>query len=61
MLEMTKTVLERVSFDRGLFKKELRKSFKWLKRDELLILKTWCLATFSAEYTGLINNAFNAM
>ncbi|MFT5919338.1 MAG: hypothetical protein ACI9FU_001146, partial [Granulosicoccus sp.] len=46
MLELSKKILQKVSFDRKLFKKELRKSLNWLKPNEHILLKTWCLATF---------------
>ena len=46
MLKYTKTVLQKVSFNKDLFNKELRKSLKWLKRDEVVILKTWCIINF---------------
>ena len=54
MLEMTKLVLKKVSFDKELFKKELVKAKGWLKKDELLVLKTWCLATFAGTYDEII-------
>ena len=54
MLELTKTVLDRVSFDRRLFRKELIKSTKWLKREELLLLQVWCLSKFAGTYDDLI-------
>ena len=61
MLEMTKTVLEKVSFDRTLFRKELIKAKRWLKKDELLLLQAWCLATFAGQYEDLILEVFQAM
>ena len=61
MLEMSKTVLERVSFDRNLFKKELLKTKKWLKKDELTILKAWCITTFGASHLDLIIDVFGSV
>ena len=58
MLEMTKTVLQRVSFDQTLFRKELLKATKWLKSEDLIQLRTWCLTTFGAQYTGLVDEVF---
>jgi hypothetical protein len=46
MLEMSKTILQRVSFDKKLFKKELLKAIKWLKPTERALLYAWCLAQF---------------
>ena len=34
MFEYTKEILLKVSFDRVLFRKELKKAVKWLKREE---------------------------
>ena len=58
MYEMSKKVLTRVSFDKGLFKKELVKSKKWLKPKETLMLKAWCLATFGHIYQDVIQEVF---
>ena len=40
-LEYTKYILERVSFDIELLKKEYRKAIKRLKKDEVLQLNSW--------------------
>lgn len=61
MYEMSKKVLTRVSFDKVLFKKELRKSKKWLKPKESLMLKAWCLATFGHLYQDVIQEVFETM
>lgn len=58
MLELSKQILEKVSFDRMLFKKELQKAIKWLKKDELLLFKVWCLATFGNTYGDVIREVF---
>lgn len=60
MLEMSKQILQKVSFDRLLFKKELRKSINWIKPSEHLQLKLWCLATFGAGYHELIMEVFDS-
>ena len=57
MLELSKQVLSKVSFDRNLFYKELKKSISWLKSEDVVILKIWCLSTF-AVYKDLIIDAF---
>ncbi len=41
MLEYFKIVLNKVSFDRKLFRKEYRKSLSWLTKDEANELKNW--------------------
>lgn len=60
MYDFTKQVLTKVSFDRGLFKKELQKSLRWLKNDEVILLKAWCLTTF-VQYTDIIHESFDQM
>ena len=57
MLEFSKTVLRSVSFDKSLFKKELRKSAMWLSKRDMLKLKIWALATFS-QYNYIIIDVF---
>ena len=58
MLEYTKTVLHKVSFNRELFTKELRKAFKWLQKEELVMLQAWCVLTFSDRYHDVISEVF---
>ncbi len=58
MLEFCKKVLEKVSFDKNLFKKELMKAIKWVKTDELEVLKRWCLIKFGSLYRSLIEDSF---
>lgn len=57
MFEMTKTILQRVSFDKKLFKKELLKALKWLKPKEKTLLYVWCLANFGM-YKDIILDVF---
>ena len=58
MLEFSKKVLNKVSFDKKLFKKELQKSLRWLSKKEMTHLKIWTLATFS-QYKGIILEVFD--
>lgn len=46
MYEMSQLILQRVSFDKTLFRKELMKAIKWLKPKERTLLYVWCLANF---------------
>lgn len=46
MLNFCKTILKKVSFDKYLFKKELRKSILMLQKKELMAFKIWCLSYF---------------
>ena len=58
MLEFTKKILSKVSFDQNLFKKELSKSARWLSKQEVLTLKIWALTTFS-QYKNTILEVFD--
>ena len=58
MLEFSKKVLNKVSFDKKLFKKELQKSLRWLSKREMPHLKIWALATFS-QYKNIILEVFD--
>lgn len=58
MLEYTKLILSKVSFSRELFGKELRKSIKWLKKEEIVVLQAWCIITFGDRYSDVIQETF---
>jgi len=58
MLELSKQILQKVSFDRKLFKKELKKALRWIKPQEQSQLKAWCLLTFGAIYNDVILEVF---
>ncbi len=58
MLELSKLVLQKVSFDRLLFQKELDKAAKWVGERDQLILMAWCLATFGHMYKDVILKVF---
>jgi len=55
MLEYSKTVLEKVSFNRELFRKELEKSRKMLKEDEIEILHKWVRTSLADKYPDIIS------
>ncbi|MBD3636172.1 MAG: hypothetical protein HUJ25_02430 [Crocinitomicaceae bacterium] len=59
MLEMCKEILTKVSFDKLLFQKELVKSLKWIKSDEIDGFKEWCIAKFGNLYPDVLRFAFN--
>ena len=61
MLEFSQHILKSVSFDRNLFKKELKKMLLWAKPDEALLLKAWCVATFGHLYGDVITDAFRTV
>ncbi|UTW67875.1 hypothetical protein KFE94_07115 [bacterium SCSIO 12643] len=54
MLNLTKYVLEKVSFDKKLFKKELIKATKALKKEELMLLYTWGVVQFASEHQQMV-------
>ena len=57
MLEYTKLILRKVSFSKELFGKELKKSIKWLKKEETLALQAWCILTFGDIYGDIIQES----
>ena len=59
MLTYTETILEKVSFSKELFRKELLKSLRFLKKEEVTILKAWCILNFGALYMDIILETFN--
>lgn len=61
MYELSKTVLERVSFDKSLFKKELRKALRYLSLDEMKKLKLWAIASFGHIYSDVIIETFESI
>jgi hypothetical protein len=59
VLEYVKTVLQKVSFDRTLFEKELRKGLKMLVIEDVSVLRTWCYEKFSDRYQVILNQYFS--
>lgn len=58
MLEYSKTILQKVSFNRDLFRKELIKSMRWLRKEEIILLQIWCMVTFNDQYRDIIRDVF---
>ena len=58
MLEFSKKILSKVSFDKHLFKRELRKSIRWINQKESAHLKIWALTTFT-QYKNIIIEVFD--
>ncbi|HQV38374.1 MAG TPA: hypothetical protein PLS92_05885 [Flavobacteriales bacterium] len=58
MLELSQQVLQKVSFDPRLFRKELVKAASWVGDRDQLLLKAWCLATFGHMYKDVILEVF---
>jgi hypothetical protein len=61
MLDFMKTILEKVSFDRHLFERELKKAIAILKIDELIEFKSWCYAKFSEKYKRILQRNFSKL
>ena len=59
MFELSQTILQSVSFDKLLFKKELVKSLRWIKGQEAKNLKIWCMARFGHLHKDVINEVFD--
>ena len=58
MLEYVKMILDKVSFDKKLFEKELKKGLKDLLPDEIKELKSWCYEKFGSLYRSVLNKVF---
>ena len=61
MLNYTKSLLQKISFDRLLFIKELKKSLTRLKDEEIINLKYWCLITFPNLYQNEIFESYHSI
>ena len=58
MLEYFKTILAKVSFDRWLFEKELKKAIRSLVPEEIRTLRDWCYDQFGQIYESILNKCF---
>jgi hypothetical protein len=58
MIEYVKLILEKVSFERELFEKELKKGLKLLSFKEIRELRKWCYERFGSIYRGILNRTF---
>lgn len=58
MLEYIKIILSKVSFNKELFEKELKKAINMLVPEEVIELKNWCYAKFGHIYRRIINRCF---
>jgi hypothetical protein len=59
MLNYTKFILEKVSFDQQLFEKELRKNIAELIREEINELKVWCYEKFGQIHGNILHRCFS--
>jgi len=61
MLEYAKMILEKVSFDRRLFEKELWKALINLVKEEVQVLRAWCYEKFGKMYTAVLDRCFTRL
>ena len=61
MLEFSKNVLQKVSFDHLLFEKELTKSLQWINQTDSESLREWCLEMYGNKYAHIIQQAFDTI
>ena len=61
MLEFCKSILEKVSFDQVLFKKELVKSIQWINTTDAKSLREWCIEMYGNKYSDIIQQAFETI
>lgn len=59
MLEYIKMILQKVSFDKSLFEKELKKAIAMLVPEEIKQLKSWCYEQFGRMYRVVLNRCFS--
>ena len=60
MLEYVKMILTKVSFNKTLFEKELRKALKMLTPLEVPDFRTWCYQQFASVYRRVLKRVFGA-
>lgn len=58
MLEHQKILLEQLSYDKNLFRKEIIKSFRWLKSFEILQLYNWLQKKYGETHGEIIQDVF---
>lgn len=59
MAEHFQIVLQGVSFNHDLFKKELKKSLRWLGANEADKLKQWVLVNYLSTHKSVIAEVFH--
>lgn len=58
MIDYVKTILEKVSFSRYLFERELRKGLRLILPTEVQEFKDWCYAMFGKDHEPVLNRYF---
>ncbi|MES2588916.1 MAG: hypothetical protein V4622_08050 [Bacteroidota bacterium] len=59
MLELSKNILKKVSFDVNLFQKELKKALVWIQnKDDIAKFREWCLKEFGKSHQLVLQKVF---
>jgi hypothetical protein len=58
MLDHQILLLEKISYDKDLFKKEIIQSFKWLKSYEIIFLHSWLKKNYGKTHADVIRDVF---
>jgi hypothetical protein len=58
MLDHQQIILNQISHDKELFRKEIVKSFKWLKSYEIIMLRRWLKENFYKTHADVIHEVF---
>jgi hypothetical protein len=58
MLDYQMSILKKVSYDKELFRKEIIKSFRWLKSYEIIQLHFWLKKNFEKSHGEIIRDIF---
>ena len=58
MLDHQKSMLEKVSHNKELFRKEIIKSFRWLKSYEIIQLHFWLKKNYNHSHGEVIRDIF---
>jgi len=61
MLDYMKIILLKVSFNRVLFEKELRKTLKMLVPNEVPDFRSWCYQQFARIYRRVLKRVFGEL
>lgn len=58
MIEYVKTILQKVSFSKYLFERELRKGLRVIMPEEAEDFKDWCYSMFGKLHEAILNRYF---
>lgn len=58
MLEYQKMIIQKVSFSKSLFEKELRKTIALLSSNEVFELRNWAISQFGQMYSDILQRCF---